>query len=83
MSPLMTEWESNNESQEFCAESHVKHLKMMLYKKYCKSVEMNVTHFNLDHASVNVLMCKILNKPMIGCRSHRHSLQMQYLVKTY
>ena len=67
------------ECTRFRASDHALHIKAMLRNLYDKSVTRNVTHIGGDHASVNVKLAQELGKPLVGCRSHRQSLELNRL----
>ena len=82
MSPLVSMNKSNDdEAIRYRAVEHAGHIKRILRLYYNKSCTKNVVYLGGDHTSVNRKTAEILKKPLVGCRSHRQSLEMKRFIK--
>ena len=70
----------SKECTTFGAAEHAAHIKAELKNKFLKSTK-NVVCLIADHASVNIALANAMGKPLVGCRAHRHGLEMNNLLK--
>ena len=83
MSPLTEEDNMGNQTEciQFRAAEHASHIQMILERDYGKTVKKNVTHVGGDHVTSNIKLAEEqLKKPMVGCRSHRQSLELNRMM---
>mgnify|MGYP000664851732 CR=1 FL=1 len=69
------------EAINFRAIEHLKHICWLLETFYKKTVKDNAVCFLGDNCSTNYKMAKLAKKKLDGCRSHRHSIQLNKFVK--
>ena len=68
------------EATDATAETHVAHIKSTLQKHHGKSVKHNALCLTGDNTNTNPKIAKLLQKTLIGCRSHRHNLEMERFI---
>jgi hypothetical protein len=81
MAPLMEG--DDIQATNFRAEDHIVHIRSVLKDFYGKSVNKNVVYLGGDNCSVNRKLAAQMEKPLVGCGSHRHALEMKRYVKEH
>ena len=70
----------SRECTRFGAKEHAQHIRGEMKEKFDKGMKSIVCLVG-DHVSTNVKLAKMLDKALVGCRAHRHGLEMNRLVK--
>ncbi|CAB9523289.1 Inherit from NOG: AvrBs3 and PthA family of transcription activator-like effector proteins [Seminavis robusta] len=69
------------EATRFRAKEHAFHMKTVLADFYDRTFTQHVTNLGGDNCSTNISLAKKLGLALVGCRSHRHNLEMKRFIQ--